>query len=56
MVEALAPAWLAAAGEAATGLAAIVAGWAAVRGLDDWRREAPSVLANWSAIELTCPS
>jgi broad specificity phosphatase PhoE len=40
VVEALAPAWLAAAGEAATGLAAIVAGWAAVRGLDDWRREA----------------
>jgi hypothetical protein len=40
VVEALAPAWLAAVGEAATGLAAIVAGWAAVRGLDDWRREA----------------
>ena len=38
-MEALAPAWLGAVGEAATGLAAIVAGWAALRGLDDWHRE-----------------
>lgn len=38
-MDALAPAWLGAAGQAATGLAAFAASWAALRGLDDWRRE-----------------
>lgn len=35
----LSPEWLSAAGTAVTGLAALVAGWAAVRGVDAWRAE-----------------
>jgi hypothetical protein len=35
-----APEWVAAVGQASTGLAAVVAGWAAIQGLGAWRREA----------------
>lgn len=35
----LSPEWINAAGTAVTGLAALVAGWAAIRGVDAWRAE-----------------